>query len=128
MFFLSCYVVSGGVAEIKSLKGKVFAKRDKKNILLKIGSKLYKNDLIMTKKRSSVGIMFMDGTQISLGAKSIFSIKRFVLNASKKEYDVDLSLIKGKASYSSGKTSEHSSSLVKFRIGVRGTKFMVEIE
>jgi hypothetical protein len=133
LLLLSFYVVAKDVARVKSINGKVIAKREKNIIVLQIGSKLYESDLIMTKKGSSIGIMFNDGTRISLGAKSIFSIKKFVVNPSKKEYDVDLSLIKGKASFSSGKIGELSPSSVKFRmptgvIGIRGTKFMVEVE
>lgn len=132
LLLLSCFIIAGEVGYVKSLKGKVVAKRDKKIILLNVGSKLYEDDLIITKNKSSVGIMFSDGTRISLGPKSIFSIKRFVVNPSKKDYDVDLSLIKGKASFSSGKIGEISPSSVKFRIptgiiGIRGTKFMVEV-
>jgi hypothetical protein len=133
LLLLSFYVIAKDVARVKSINGKVIAKREKNIIVLQIGSKLYESDLIMTKKGSSIGIMFNDGTRISLGAKSIFSIKKFVVNPSKKEYDVDLSLIKGKASFSSGKIGELSPSSVKFRmptgvIGIRGTKFMVEVE
>jgi hypothetical protein len=133
LLLLSFYVIAKDVARVKSINGKVVAKREKNIIVLQIGSKLYESDLIMTKKGSSIGIMFNDGTRISLGAKSIFSIKKFVVNPSKKEYDVDLSLIKGKASFSSGKIGELSPSSVKFRmptgvIGIRGTKFMVEVE
>lgn len=121
------------VARVKSIKGKVVAKRENNIVALKVGSKLYESDLIMTKKNSSIGIMFNDGTRISLGAKSIFSIKKFVVNPSKKEYDVDVTLIKGKASFSSGKVGELSPSAVKFHmptgvVGIRGTKFMVEVE
>ena len=133
LFLLSCSVMAKDVARVKSVKGKVLVKREKSIVVLKVGSKLYESDLIMTKKNSSIGIMFMDGTRISLGAKSIFSIKKFVVNPSQKDYDVDISLIKGKASFSSGKIGELSPSAVKFRmptgvIGIRGTKFMVEVE
>lgn len=132
LLLLSYAIIAKEVAQVKSVKGKVVVKRDKKIVTLKVGSKLYELDLIMTKKRSSVGIMFSDGTRISLGAKSIFSIKHFVVNPLKKEYDVDLNLIKGKASFSSGKVGKLSPESVKFRIprgiiGIRGTKFMVEV-
>ena len=132
ILLLTCFTVAGEVAQVKSIKGKVFVKRDKKNILLKKGSKLYESDLVMTKKNSSIGIMFEDGTRVSLGAKSIFSIKKFIVNPVKNEYNVDLSLLKGKALFSSGKIGKLSPESVKFHvpkgiIGIRGTKFVVEI-
>ena len=131
LLLLSYAVIAKEVAQVKSVKGKVVVKRDNKIVTLKRGSKLYELDLIITKKRSSVGIMFSDGTRISLGAKTLFSIKHFIVNPVKKEYDVDLSLLKGKASFSSGKVGKFSPESVKFRIpdgiiGIRGTKFMVE--
>lgn len=132
ILLLTYTVIAGEVAQVKSIKGEVVVKRDKKIILLKLGSKLYESDLVITKKSSSIGIVFSDGTRISLGAKSIFSIKKFVVNSVKKEYNVDLSLIKGKASFSSGKVGKLAPESVKFRIpqgviGIRGTKFMVEV-
>jgi len=133
MILLLTYgLIAEDVARVKSIKGEVVVKRDKKIVTLKIGSKLYESDLIMSKKNSSIGIMFNDGSRISLGAKSIFSIKKFIVNPVKKEFDVDISLIKGKASFSSGDVGKLAPESVKFHIpegiiGIRGTKFMVEI-
>ena len=132
LLLLTYAVIAGDVARVKSVKGKVVVQRDNKTVILKVGSKLYESDLVMTKKSSSIGIMFSDGTRISLGAKSIFSIKRFVVNPLEKEYNVDLTLLKGKASFSSGKVGKLAPESVKFRIpkgiiGIRGTKFMVEV-
>ena len=132
ILLLTYALIAKDVARVKSIKGEVVVKRDKKIVTLKIGSKLYESDLIMSKKNSSIGIMFNDGTRISLGAKSIFSIKKFIVNPVKKEFDVDISLIKGKASFSSGDVGKLAPESVKFHIpegiiGIRGTKFMVEI-
>jgi len=132
ILLLTYALIAKDVARVKSIKGEVVVKRDKKIVTLKIGSKLYESDLIMSKKNSSIGIMFNDGSRISLGAKSIFSIKKFIVNPVKKEFDVDISLIKGKASFSSGDVGKLAPESVKFHIpegiiGIRGTKFMVEI-
>jgi len=132
ILLLTYALIAKDVARVKSIKGEVVVKRDKKIVTLKIGSKLYESDLIMSKKNSSIGIMFNDGSRISLGAKSIFSIKKFIVNPVKKEFDVDISLIKGKASFSSGDVGKLAPESVKFHIpegiiGIRGTKFMVEV-
>ncbi|MCK5854570.1 MAG: FecR domain-containing protein [Sulfurovaceae bacterium] len=133
LLLLTYAIFAKEVAEVKSIEGKVVVKRDKKIVVLKLGSMLYELDLIITEKKSSLGVMFEDGTRIALGAKSIFSIKKFLVNPVKKKYDVDLRLIKGKASFSSGKVGELAPESVKFRIpagiiGIRGTSFMVEVE
>lgn len=135
ILILTYTLMAGGVvqvAQVKVLTGKVIVKRNEKKITLKIGSKLYESDLIITKENSSIGIMFSDGTRVSLDSKSIFSIKKFLVDPVKKEYDVDVSLLKGKASFSSGKIGELSPESVKFHIpegiiGIRGTHFMVEV-
>jgi len=119
------------VGMVKTLTGTVEVKRDKKTITLKKGSTLKNGDIILTKAKSSVGIVFDDGSRLSLGAKAIFVINKFVVKPSKKKYDVDLDLKKGKALFSSGKIGKLSPKSVKFHIptgviGIRGTKFAVE--
>jgi hypothetical protein len=121
------------VGIVKKITGTVEVKRDKKVLTLKKGNPLFNGDIILTKTKSSVGIIFDDGTRVSLGAKAIFVIKKFIVNPSKKEYDVDLELKKGKVVFSSGKIGKLSPKSVKFRIptgiiGIRGTKFAVEVK
>ena len=119
------------VGIVKKITGTVEVKRGKSVMLLKKGSRLENGDMIITKAKSSIGIIFDDGTRLSLGAKAIFVIKKFIVKPSKKKYDVDLELKKGKAVFSSGKVGKLAPKSVKFRIptgviGIRGTKFAVE--
>jgi hypothetical protein len=121
------------VAIVKSLTGVVEVKRVKKITPLKVGSRLNEGDLIITKAKSSIGFIFDDGTRIALGSKSIFLIKKFVVNPEKDEYDVDLEMKKGTISFSSGKIGKLAPKAVKFHIpegtiGIRGTKFLVEVD
>jgi len=123
----------GSVGIVKTTTGTVEVKRDAKAIELKVGSALENGDIIMTKSKSSVGITFDDGTRLSLGEKAIFVIKIFKVKPEKKEFDVDVYLKKGKAIFSSGKIGKLSPESVKFRIpegiiGIRGTKFAVEVK
>lgn len=87
----------------------------------------------MTKSGSSIGIVFDDGTVLSLDEKAIFVINKFKVKPEKKEFDVDLFLKKGKAIFSSGRIGKLAPKSVKFRIpegiiGIRGTKFAVEVK
>ena len=121
------------VAIVKKILGSVEVKRKGKIISIKKGSSLKNGDVILTKSKSSIGIMFDDGSRVSLGEKAIFVINNFKIKPSKKEYDVDLELKKGKAMFSSGKISKLAPKAVKFRvpegaIGIRGTKFVVEVK
>ena len=121
------------IAIVKKLSGNVEVKRKGKVIPLKKGSSLKKGDVILTKSESSVGIIFDDGSLVSLGEKAIFVINNYVVKPSKKKYDIDLELKKGKAMFNSGKISKLAPESVKFRIpegaiGIRGTKFVVEVK
>ena len=126
-------ILFANVAIVKTLSGKVEVKRAKKIISLKVGSMLENGDIIMSKSKSSIGISFSDGSLLSLGEKAIFIIKKFKVKPEKKEYDVDLDLKKGKAIFTSGKVGKLAPKSVKFRvpegiIGIRGTKFAVEVK
>jgi hypothetical protein len=121
------------VGIVKKITGKVEVKRAKKLMLLKKGSRLKNGDIILTKSKSSIGIIFDDGSRLSLGEKAIFVINKFVVKPSKKKYNVDLHLKKGKAVFSSGKVGKLAPKSVKFRIpegiiAIRGTKFAVEVK
>lgn len=125
--------VFANVGIVKTMTGKVEVKRGGKTISLKKGSSVENGDIIKTKAKSSIGITFDDGTRLSLGEKAIFVINKFIVKPSKKKYDVDLKLKKGKAVFSSGKIGKLSPKSVKFRIpegiiGIRGTKFAVEVK
>ena len=131
LMLLMSVVLLADVGIVKTLEGTVEVKRGKKVIVLKKGSRLKNGDIILTKAKSSIGIIFDDGTRLSLGSKAIFVINKFIVKPEKKEYDVDLELKKGKAVFSSGKVGKLAPKSVKFRIptgviGIRGTAFAVE--
>lgn len=133
LMLLMSSLLFSSVGIVKTMSGKVEVKRVKKVISLKVGSSLRNGDIIMSKTKSAIGITFDDGTSVSLGEKSIFVINKFKVDPSKKEYDVDLNLKKGKAVFRSGKIGKLSPKSVKFRIpegiiGIRGTKFAVEVK
>jgi len=133
VLMLSSMLLADSVGMIKIKSGIVEVKRDKKVIVVKKGDRLKNGDIILTKAKSSVGIIFDDGTRVSLGEKAIFVINKFKVEPSEKEYDVDLTLKKGKAIFSSGKVGVLAPKSVKFRIptgviGIRGTKFAVEVK
>lgn len=133
LLLLSSSFIVANVAIVKKTTGEVEIKRSGKVITIKKGSMLKNGDIIFTKSKSSIGVIFDDGTTLSLGEKAIFVIHQFKVKPSKKEYKVDLELKKGKAMFRSGKIGKLSPKSVKFRIpegaiGIRGTKFVVEVK
>ena len=121
------------VGIVKKITGVVKIKRQGKVLRIKKGSRLKNADIIMTKSKSSIGIIFDDGSRLSLGEKAIFIINKFIVKPSKKNYKVDLELKKGKAMFSSGKIGKLAPKSFKLRIpegaiGIRGTHFVVEVK
>jgi len=133
MTFLLTSIFAETIGMVKTTKGTVQIKRDNKIIDVSPGCKLEKGDILLTQKSSSMGVMFVDGTRLSLGEKSIVSINKYIFKPSKKNYNIDLNMTKGKASFSSGKIGKLAPKSVKFKvpsgvIGIRGTKFFVEVK
>lgn len=121
------------VAIVKQTTGTVEVKRAKQVIPIIQGSHLENGDIILTKSKSSIGFILEDGSVLSLGENSIFRVTNFVFKPSEKKYNIDLKLEKGKAVFSSGKVGKLAPESVKFRIpegmiGIRGTKFAVEVK
>jgi len=126
-------LVCADIGIVKKVQGEVEIKRGKQVIFVTQGMSLKNRDVILTKVKSAIGITFDDGSRLSLGEKAIFAINKYHVKPSKKSYDVDLKLEKGKAVFSSGKVGKLAPESVKFRIpegmiGIRGTKFAVEVK
>lgn len=133
IFFISIIYGNNPIAIVKSTTGKVEIKRYNKVIEIKTGAILQKGDIILTKSKSSIGIIFDDGSRLSLGENAIFNINRFTFKPNKNKYNIDLKLTRGKALFNSGKIGKFAPKSVKFRIpegviGIRGTEFLVEVK
>jgi len=130
---LVTFLFSADIAIVKKVGGEVFVKRTSTMVPLSVGSQLQKEDIIMTKKASNVGLIFDDGTILSLGENTILSIDDYIFKPEKKEFSFDLNMKKGYASFESGKIGKLAPKSVKFRVpegivGIRGTKFYVEVK
>ena len=121
------------VAFIKNLKGDVNIKRENTLIAAKKGEKLFSHDVVSTSKKGGVGLSFNDGTRISVGESSVIEIDDYLFDPSKKAFRFDLSLHKGSAVFESGRIGKLAPDKVSFKVpqgvvGIRGTKFLVEVE
>lgn len=133
LFVSLSFLFGGEVAIVKKLSGDVFAQDSKMMKKLSIGHKVQEYDVIITKQNSSVGMIFEDGTMVSLGENSVLSINKYLFRPSLKEFSFDIDMRKGLATYESGKMGKLAPESVKFRIpegtiGIRGTKFYVEVK
>ncbi|MFY9142352.1 FecR family protein [Sulfuricurvum sp.] len=122
-----------GIAIVKNLKGNVLIKQEGVYKSLEKGTYLQAGDILQTADNSSVGVVFNDGTVISLGPKSLFVVNRYRFKPSANEYDFDMTLSKGTVAVETGKIGKLAPQNVSFKVpqgsvGIRGTKFIIEVE
>jgi len=136
VFSLSCLPISADpvfIGTIKTLQGKVTIQESSTKFDAKLNEKIYEGYVIETHKASNIGLLFIDGTQLSIGQNSQVIINRYLFSPKKKSYAFDVMLNRGHAIYSSGKMGSLSPESIKVQtpqatIGVRGTKFLVEVD
>lgn len=132
---LSCSVAiaQSDIAIVKKVQGDVTVKRNSEILSVQQSDRLHEGDILITGADSRVGIIFDDGSVLSLEEKSFIRIKAFVFKPLEKSFSFNLSLKKGVALFESGKIGEIAPEEFRFEIpqgtvGIRGTKFLVEVK
>jgi hypothetical protein len=121
------------VAIFKSVSGPVKVVRLDADLSAVTGMGLLKSDKVVSGAGASSGIVFKDGTLLTVGSSSEVVIRDYVFEPRDSKYAFSLYLAKGTAIYSSGKIGKLSPDSVsvdtpKATIGVRGTRFIVKAE
>ena len=137
LFFISLLICGSAIAGddiaiVKHVQGDVTIKRTGKIIPIKQGDRLQSGDILMTGENSLVGAIFHDGSILSLEEKSFLRVKEFVFKPIESKFKFNLYLEKGAALFESGKIGALSPDSFTFgipegTIGIRGTKFLVEV-
>ncbi|MDD2790117.1 MAG: FecR family protein [Sulfurimonas sp.] len=120
------------IAFVKDVSGEVSATLNNDAFTVSPGGWLSDEMLIATKDNSSVTLIFKDNSVVILGSNSIFVLEKYVFSPAKKEYDFQVKLEKGTASFESGKIGELAPENFIFKtpeatIGIRGTKFVAKV-
>jgi hypothetical protein len=119
---------------VKKVKGEAFdIKRDNTTIPLKVGDKIYEGDTIKTSMKSSIGIIFEDGTLISVGSNSVFGVDEYLFEPKDKKVKFNSNLTKGTMACMSGLIAKINPDAMKIKaksasMGIRGTYFIVEVD
>lgn len=121
------------VAYIKNVTGEVSILRDNSELQAQVGLQLKSSDVVKTSSDASAGIVFIDNTRLSLGENTEISLNEYKFVPVDQEYSFSLFMKKGKALYSSGKLSKLAPEKINFQtpratVGVRGTKFLVQVD
>lgn len=121
------------VALFKNVTGEVTVQRPAGNLAATPGMTLQVADRLVSGPGASAGIMFKDGTAVTLGPASELELRDYAFEPKDERYDFDVYLARGKAVYTSGKIGKLSPESVKVgtptaTVGVRGTRFIVEAQ
>lgn len=97
------------------------------------GTTLFTADRVVSGPDASGGIVFKDGTLVTVGASTEVQIRDYVFEPKESKYQFSMYLAKGTAIYSSGRIGKLSPESVKVdtptaTVGVRGTRFIVSAE
>jgi len=121
------------VALFKNVSGNVKIMRGKSDIVPVAGTQLMRSDIIVSGPHSSGGVVFKDGTLLTVGPSTEIEISRYMFRPEEAKYDFSLYLRKGTAIYSSGKLGKLAPESVSLNtpraaVGVRGTRFIVKAD
>lgn len=121
------------IALAKKVQGDVKVQHLKEIQTIKSGHKLFSKDVIITGENSEVFITFNDGSTMNLGKNSYLKIDNFVFEPIEEKYDFSLNLKKGVGVFESGKIGKlapksFSMKIPQGVIGIRGTKFLVDVD
>ncbi len=123
---------AAGIAVVKYIQGRVQVEHEGHLRDLSEGAELASGDLLITGADGAVGIVFNDGSLLSLQKKSYLKIRQYSFEPLEKQFDFHLFLKKGGALFESGKIGTLAPDKFLFEIpsgtiGIRGTRFLVEV-
>ena len=129
----TAFAQDGKVAFFKKVSGDVSIKRGESIVATAQGDPILKSDVLITKKGSSAGIIFTDGTTIAIGQNTECNIEDYIFEPKANAYAFDLYLKKGKAIYNSGRIGKLAPDKVSLKtpnaiVGTRGTYFIIQVD
>ena len=121
------------VAIFKNVTGPIKVLRADGPVDATSGSPLFVADKVVSGVGGSAGIVFKDGTLLTVGPASEVHLRDYVFEPKEARFDFSVYLAKGTAIYSSGKIGKLAPEKVKVdtptaTVGVRGTRFIVTAE
>lgn len=132
-FVASAHANGESVATFKNVSGDIGIARNGTRLDAVSGSTLFVSDRIVSGTGSSAGILFKDGTQLTLGPSTDIQVRDYAFEPKQAKFDFFVFLARGAAVYSSGMIAKLSPESVKVAtptatIGVRGTRFIIEAD
>jgi hypothetical protein len=130
---LSAQTAFAEIGRIKSHVGPVSVQRGGSMIAARPGLTLEQGDVVVTGKTGRVGIAFLDNTRMALGPNSKITLDKFAYDRTRQTGTFLTSVNRGSLGVVSGNIAKSSRDAMRVRtptsmLGVRGTKFVVEVK
>ena len=120
------------IARIKRAQGVTAVERGSARLTPAAGFVLLPGDTLVTGKDGQMSLTFVDDTRFSVGPNSRISVDKFEYNARSQTGNFVTSVNRGSLAVVSGQIAHSKQDAMKVRtptslLGVRGTKFIVEV-
>lgn len=118
---------------IKNVTGKASIERGDQVIPAAEGVKIHAKDILQTGPGGSMGVIFRDDSTLSMGPDTRIFIDDFLFSPGEGKLSFVSKISKGTAAYLSGKIGKLSPGATRVEtplavLGIRGTRFLVEVE
>ena len=121
------------IGRIKSHVGEVSIQRGASRFPARPGFVLEQGDIVRTGKTGRVGIAFLDNTRMALGPATRITLNEFAYDRARQTGSFVTSVNRGSLGVVSGNIAKSKRDAMRVRtptsmLGVRGTKFVVEVK
>ena len=133
LLFSSTLMADGRIGLVKTYEPTAYAIRQGIQTNLQIGAEIFQGDTIVTESNGAAGIIFSDGSVVTLGPSGKIIIEDFLLNPAEQKLSFLSRIIKGSVAFVSGAIGRISPEAVQFKtptatLGLRGTKILIQVE
>ena len=121
------------IGSVKTVSGSAYLVSAQRKADAKIGDYVYKNDAIETGKDGTLGVIFKDDTQVSIGGNTQLVLDDFVYAPQAEQYAFSSRLARGTLFMATGAIAKLKPEAVQVNtptgtLGVRGTRFVLQVE
>jgi len=129
----TCLAGGNSIAFVDSVKGEATILNEAQSVSAVANMKMFAGDTVRTGANGTVGLIFNDDTVVAIGPESEMKVEDFLFDPAEGELSFVAKMIKGTFSFITGQIAKLAPEKMHLEtpeatLGVRGTKFAVEIE
>ena len=133
IFLASAALAKPPVGFVKTYEPTAKILREGKENNVYKGADVYQGDTLVTDSDGAVGIIFDDGSVLTLGPSGKLVIEEFMFQPAEKQVSFISRIVKGTVSFLSGTIGKIRPDSIQFKtptatLGLRGTKVLIEVD